>query len=145
MAGGDEGAAPRIWRRWFDTEIHDEPASPGLVVAHGIELLAGTYVLSLEPVDGQPSAYRVNGVEEQRPIWNTRLYVFLPLGDGRFERRAFGPGAKNSPEEAFAAFNALPEQDRSFTLADRERLVFHAGFDVRDNEGRMCVVIQQVA
>lgn len=145
MAGGDEGAAPRIWRRWFDTEIHDEPAPPGLVVAHGIELLAGTYVLSLEPVDGQPSAYRVNGVEEQRPIWNSRLYVFLPLGDGRYERRAFGPGAKNTPEEAFAAFNALPEQDRSFTLADRERLVFHAGFDVRDNEGRMCVVIRQVA
>ena len=52
---------------------------------------------------------------------------------------------EGTTRQTFAAFNALPEQDRSFTLADRERLVFHAGFDVRDNEGRMCVVIQQVA
>lgn len=137
--------ATTVWRRWFDIGMGREPAPRSLAIASGVHLAPGRYVISLEPVDGAPSAYRVNDENEQIRLWNTRLYIFLPTADGHYARTAIGPGAQDTREEAYAAFNALPETSRTFTLSAADLIVFHPGFDYRDNEGKLCVVITKKA
>ena len=132
------------WRRYINIDICREPAPATLAVANGAPLPIGTYLLSLEPVEGKPSAYRINDETEQGQIWRSTVHVFLPTRDGLHIRTAFGPRSQATRLEAYDAFNRLPPGNRSFTLYAAEPLIFFAAFDYRDNEGQMCVVITKI-